>query len=74
VREIATPTSPPKVSFFWMKPWYGSTDFISVPQSSCYESVSIVFFVIFNTSSTLLGYHLADLCDLEQQGKLLTVL
>ena len=57
---------------------YGTTDFTAVPQLSCYESISIVFFVVSNTSSSpvpfvnyFLGYHLADLCDLGQQGRLL---
>ena len=57
---------------------YGSTDFTAVPQLSCYKSVSVVFFVISNTRSSpvpfvsdFLGYHLADLCYLGQEGKLL---
>ena len=57
---------------------YGSTDFTAVPQLSCYESVSIVFFVVSNTSSSpvpfvndFVGYRLADLCDLGQHSKLL---
>ena len=53
---------------------------MGVPISLLYPSylVSIMFFVVSNTSSSLvpfandfLGYHLADLCYLRLQGKLL---